>query len=240
MDFINDGLAGVYLMEQYDPDRVPVLFVHGINGYPQHFTTLIESIDKERFQAWFYFYPSAAPLRRVADHLATLLVRLQARFGFDDLAIVAHSMGGLVSRGAILDYQDLSDRDDIKLHLTISSPFGGADSAAFAASAPIELPPVFQDMAPKSDFLRWLFWQDEERTAPKRLPDGVEFHMIIGYHMPGSDDVAYDGVVTVLSQARVEAQEQAKSIRAWDYEHVPILSSPEAIERMRLLLDQRF
>ena len=58
MDFLNEGLAGVYFLAPYDPDRIPVLFVHGIGGSPQEFLPLIEALDHERFQPWFYFYPS--------------------------------------------------------------------------------------------------------------------------------------------------------------------------------------
>jgi hypothetical protein len=31
-DFVYDGLQGVYFLEPYDPNRTPVLFVHGISG----------------------------------------------------------------------------------------------------------------------------------------------------------------------------------------------------------------
>jgi len=33
MDFLREGLAGVYLLARYDSARVPVLFVHGIAGH---------------------------------------------------------------------------------------------------------------------------------------------------------------------------------------------------------------
>jgi hypothetical protein len=115
MDFVNDGLAGIYFLEPYDPERIPVLFVHGISGYPQEFSTLIDSLDRDRFQPWFYFYPSGFPLDGLSNHLATLLERLQIRHDFDELAIIAHSMGGLVSRGAILKYAAETERDILAL-----------------------------------------------------------------------------------------------------------------------------
>ena len=55
-----------------------------------------------------------------------------------------------------------------------------------------------------------------------------------------SNRLSNDGSVTVASQARVEAQEQTLSIRAWDYGHVDIRHSPEVVERMNLLLDDHF
>jgi hypothetical protein len=45
---------------------------------------------------------------------------------------------------------------------------------------------------------------------------------------------------SVASQARIEVQGQAETIRALDYGHVPILYSDEAVERVNMLLDKRF
>jgi len=134
-DFLNEGLAGIYFLEEYDPGRIPVLFVHGIAGYPQEFTTLIDELDRERFQPWFYFYPSGYALDGISTHLKVLLSRIQVELGFDEIAIVAHSMGGLVSRGAILKYQKETDRDDIRLLVSISTPWNGDENAGNANEA---------------------------------------------------------------------------------------------------------
>lgn len=240
MDFLNDGLAGIYFLEAYDPDRVPVLFVHGISGYPQEFTTLIDRLDRSRFQPWFYFYPSSARLGGVAEHLAALLDRVHAAHPFDELAIVAHSMGGLVARGAILDYARDTRRSDVGLLLSLATPWGGESSAVHADRARIELPRSFADMSPTSDYLREIFYLDEARTQPRPLPAGVDFHMIIGFHMSRARDEANDGRVAVASQALPEAQEQAASVRAWDHDHAGILHAPEVVERMNRLLRERF
>jgi hypothetical protein len=106
--------------------------------------------------------------------------------------------------------------------------------------APIELPASFKDMNPSSDYLRWMFYEDADREIVKSLREEVDYHMIFGFRMSSSNNVANDGSVTVASQARVEAQEQALTIRAWDYGHVDILHSREAVARMKLLLDDRF
>jgi pimeloyl-ACP methyl ester carboxylesterase len=240
MDFLNDELAGIYFLEAYDPKRIPVLFVHGISGFPQEFSTLIDALDHERFQAWFYFYPSGFQLDILSDHMARLLKRLQIRHGFDELAIVAHSMGGLVSRGAILKYEDDTKRDDLRLLVSISTPWGGDTRAERAANSRRALPASFRDMSPSSDYLNWLFYEDEERRVVKSLPEESETHMIFSFRMSGSSNIANDGSVTVASQIRFEAQEQALTIRGWNYGHVDILHSREAVERMNGLLDDRF
>jgi len=238
MDFLMAGDAGVYFLAPYDRARVPVLFVHGIGGNPQEFAALIESLDTERFQPWFYFYPSGFALDDLSMHLATLLERLRIEHGFDELAIVAHSMGGLVSRGAILKYAAESGRqDDVRLFVTISTPWGGQPQAESASGAPIELPPVFTDMSPSSDYLRWLFYEGDAR---RRLAPETEFHMLFGFRMAKSGSVANDGTVTVASEARLEAQAEATSVRALDAGHVDILSAEPTIERVQQLLSARF
>jgi pimeloyl-ACP methyl ester carboxylesterase len=238
MDFLNEGLAGIYFLAPYHPDRVPVLFVHGIGGSPQDFLPLVEALDSERFQPWFYFYPSGFALDRIANHLATLLARLELAHGFEALAIVAHSMGGLVSRGAILAYAEEMGRDDVRLFVTLATPWGGSVSAEKAADARIALPPSFRDMNPTSAYLRSLFHDHEGRT--RGLPDEVAFHIVLGFRMKSRSKTANDGSVSVASQARLEAQEQAASVRAFDAGHVEILSSPDVIARVNRLLDERF
>lgn len=240
MDFVNERLAGIYFLSAYDPERIPVLYVHGIAGTPQQFLPLIEELDDERFQPWFYFYPSGFPLERVANHLATLLKRLQIEHGFDELAIVAHSMGGLVSRAAILEYEREAGREDVRLFVTISTPWGGQTSAEGAANARIELPPVFQDMSPSSDFLRKLFHDDRAADGVRRLGSEVEFDMLFGFRMRSRSRTANDGLVSVASQTRPEAQAQARSLRAVDAGHVEILSDPETLARVSQLLAERF
>lgn len=237
MDFLNEGSTGIHFLAPYDPDRIPVLFVHGIGGFPQEFLPLIESLDPERFQAWFYFYPSGYSLKGIAEHLATLLARLEVEHGFHRLAIVAHSMGGLVSRGAILRYAEETGRDDVRLFISLATPWGGAPQAEKAANAPIVLPLSFQDMSTDSDYLRWLF-HDGDRV--RALPDRVAFHMMIGFRMKASSSTANDGTVSVASEARLEAQEQAASVRAFDVSHVEILSNPEVVGRVNRLLSERF
>jgi hypothetical protein len=146
-------------------------------------------------------------------------------------------MGGLVARGAIFDYWDETHRDDVRLLVSLATPWGGMARAEGAARAPVELPPVFLDVAPSSDFLRDLFYTGD---AVRELPEGLEFHLVFGFRMSRRANVADDGTVSVASQLRPEAQAQAASIRGLDRGHVEILDSPETRERVNRLLAQRF
>jgi hypothetical protein len=146
-------------------------------------------------------------------------------------------MGGLVSRGAILKYQQEAERDDVRLFVSISTPWGGDVNAKNTEGAPIELPPSFHDMNPSSDYLRWVFYDEDE---VRLLPPEVEYHLMYGFKMSGSKKVADDGTVTVASQTRTEVQDQAVTQRAYDHGHAGILHAPEVAQRLNWLLDQRF
>ena len=98
-DFIFDVGPGVYFLEPYDARKIPVLFVHGINGTPTNFRFLIEHLDRTKYQPWLYYYPSGVRLSGLADHLDQTMKTLQLQHGFTQYHVIAHSMGGLVSRG---------------------------------------------------------------------------------------------------------------------------------------------
>ena len=95
-------------------------------------------------------------------------------------------------------------------------------------------------MNPESEYLRWLFYEGEGRTTRRVLPPKLEFHMMFGFRMRNASSTANDGSVSVTSQARLEAQEQAVTIRAFDHGHVEILRSEEAVARVNRLLAGRF
>ncbi len=244
-DSLNDGALGIYFMEPYDPDRIPVLFVHGIGGFPQQFSALIDSLDRKRFQAWFYLYPSGfelgvPPTGGISGHLSSLIERLQARYGFSEMAIVAHSMGGLVARGAILRYYVRTQRTDVRLLVSISTPWGGDTSAARVERSPIELPLSFRDMSPDSDYLRWIFYADEHKTVPKTLPPDAEFDLLFGFRKSGVSALSDDGTVALVSALRSEAQQQARTLRGYDDGHADILHDADAIAWVNRLLSERF
>ncbi len=241
-DFLFEVGPGVYFLEEYDPKKIPVLFVHGISGYPQEFSTLIAKLDRKRFQPWFYFYPSGFHLDGIALHLTSVITELQARHDFDELAVVAHSMGGLVSRAFILEHFEATGRHDVRLFVAISSPWGGSESASNIANAPESfIVYSWLDMAPNSNFLKRLFYTPPSYRQPRPFPAHVPFHMIFGYKRKESSlGPSGDGTLTLKSEARIEAVEAAKSILPLDYDHHDILESPEAVARLNKILADTF
>jgi hypothetical protein len=130
MTFLKQLGVGVYFMEPFDAEKIPILFVHGANGTPRGWKTLADSLDSQRYQPWVYYYPSGARLDRVAITLNEIVKRLQKDYGFKRMGIVAHSMGGLVSRAFIINHQIDDGLDTIRVFVSISTPWGGVRMAA--------------------------------------------------------------------------------------------------------------
>jgi len=124
--------------------------------------------------------------------------------------------------------------------VSISTPWNGDENAGNANEARIDLPPSLGDMHSKSEYLRWIFWKDEDKTEAHELADETDFQMIVGFQMITSNPVANDSRVSVSSQARREAVGHATSRWLYEYDHRDILSAPEVVDRLGRILAERF
>ena len=229
-EFMQDGGAGIHFLQDYDPAKIPVLFVHGIDGSPRQFTELIAQLDANRYQAWVYYYPSGLKLTWVAEAMAEFLEVLNRKLQFDELHIVAHSMGGLVSRGGINSCAKNESCSYLRSYTSISTPWYGVESAHSGVKWAPTVVPVWRDMDPRSDYVTTLF----ETPLPAQLP----YQLLFGYRhdsMFGSE--SGDGVVKLSSQLRQEAQDQADVVRGYDDDHVGILSDPAVIVKVLNFID---
>lgn len=235
-DFLLEADSGIYFLEEYDADKIPVLFVHGIGGTPRDFELLIDALDRERFQPWVFYYPSGARLDVAATLLTQLFVRLRVEYAFERAAVVAHSMGGLVTRQFLLEDYATNGTEVVQTYMTIASPFGGMSSAGAA----IEHSPVvvhsWRGLAPGSEFLEGLFWIDPAKTHRRRLPHHIAYHLLFGFRSGGSSESG-DGTVPLVSQLRPEAQEEARTERGYDESHTSILRSPAVAARLNEILE---
>lgn len=227
--FLEDGGTGIHFLQPYDPDKVPVLFVHGINGGPQDFTTLIEQLDKTRFQAWVLSYPSGLRLSWLARGLFQFLEVAHRQYGFDKLHVVAHSMGGLVSRGSL----NLCAQNDtcsyLSSYTTLSTPWNGVESAKSGVKWAPTVVPIWWDLDPESEYVTTLF------ETP--LPQDVPYHLLFGFQQDSIFATeSSDGVIKLTSQLREEAQRQAWTIRGYDESHVGILRSQRVISKLNDIL----
>lgn len=229
MDFVERVGVHLYALEAYDPGRLPVLFIHGSGGTPRDWDYLSRSLDPRRFQAWFYFYPSGLRLETAAGLLQAKLDALERRHGFPRLAVVAHSMGGLVARAWVNRYASRTPGGYLQTLVTLSTPWGGdANARRGVDSAPLVVP-SWQDVAAGSAFLQSL------HQAP--LPPEVAFHLFYSYggnHPFGLE--AGDGTVSLASQLDPRAQSAACRIEGIDRGHIAVLSCREVGQRLNALL----
>lgn len=101
--------AGLIQIEEYDPEKIPVVFVHGLLSRPEAWTQAVNQLladpqIRSKYQFWFYLYPtglpvwwSAAKLRAELDRFRSTLDPAHKNKNLDRMVLVGHSMGGLIS-----------------------------------------------------------------------------------------------------------------------------------------------
>lgn len=110
--------SGILLLEPYDPDRIPVLLIHGLFSVPMIWRDIIPEMTCEpeiskRFQFMLFTYPSSFPIIESAELLRDQLAAVRAVYDPDgndplsrDLVVVGHSMGGILTHTLITEFGD--------------------------------------------------------------------------------------------------------------------------------------
>ena len=224
--FMEELGAGLFLVEPHVEGRTPVVLVHGMGGYPQEFGRLIASIDRTRFEPWLVQYPSGWELTAVADYLARGLVELSQSLDVGGLCVVAHSMGGVVTRRALRFLDEREHPSLVRGFVTLASPLGGIPSAAAGMRfSPIHLP-AWEGLVPDGAFMRTQY----ERP----LSSSTDYTLLFAF----DGRSAGDGVVPLASQLRVEAQREALHLSGVHTSHVGILSDDTAIAAVGAALER--
>jgi pimeloyl-ACP methyl ester carboxylesterase len=161
---------GMFMIEPYDPTKIPVVMVHGFWDGPSTWAHMINDLRANRelhdnYQFWFYSYPTAQPFwvsaqrfRKDLQAIRDEVDALHENPAMDQMVLVGHSMGGLVSLLQTVDSKDrfwrvVSDRsvdslkgseqvvktvrdtfyfrpnDSVKKVIAIATPFQGSDFA---------------------------------------------------------------------------------------------------------------
>ena len=223
MAFYKEAGGNIYFLEPYDPARTPILFVHGVAGSPQDWQYFFKHLDRKRYQAWFFHYPSGASLDSVSYLLYWKLINLQRRYHFDRMVFTAHSMGGLVVRSLLANPH--FPFPAAKTFVSISTPWGGESSANSGVAYSPAVIPSWHDVRSEGRFIQTLFDQP--------LPRDLDYTLFFGhggsYSLLRSANT--DGVITLASQLRPAAQAEALTIKGFNEDHVGILSSPEVFRQ---------
>lgn len=111
-------LSGIFMVEPYNPAKIPVLLIHGLWSSPATWMEMFNDLRsfpeiREHYQFWFYQYPtgqpfwiSAAQLRKDLESMRNQLDPYRQARALDYMVLVGHSMGGLVARLQTIDSGD--------------------------------------------------------------------------------------------------------------------------------------
>ena len=157
LSFLRDVGAGIYFLEKYTPKKIPVLFVHGANGTPAGWQPLVDQLDRKKYQPCFFYYPSGIRIESIASALNAMIHSLDENHRLTKMVVVAHSMGGLVSRAFILKNAVEDQQPYIYKFISISTPWGGVSTAEIGVEKSPIVAPNWIDVAPKSEFIASLY-----------------------------------------------------------------------------------
>lgn len=224
--FLSLDIAGLYFLEDFDPRRTPILFIHGAGGNPGEWQSVIGALDRRKYQPWVLFYPSGLRLEINRQWVSNALSKLQVQHKFSRLHIVAHSMGGLLAGGIVTRLVESGHGDMVDTLVTLATPWGGHELAASGVSNSPAIIPAWYDMVPGSRYQAMIF------AAP--WSPHLTYHLFFshrgGYNVMSGGNT--DGVVSLKSQLFPAAQERAATMRGFDEDHTSILESDEVLKRL--------
>lgn len=112
------GDCQLYRMDVYDPQRIPVVFVHGLMSDPHIWLNAVNAISSDpglraAYQPWYFLYPTGMGVPQTSARLRDSLRQARDHFdpdhndpGMSRMVLVGHSMGGLLSRMQAIDPGD--------------------------------------------------------------------------------------------------------------------------------------
>jgi len=104
-------------LQQFDPARTPVIFVHGLQETGASWAPMIDSLRhdpaiRKHYQFWYFSYPSGYPYPYAAALFRQDLDGIDRAFpNHKRIVLIGHSMGGLICRLTITDAGDKIWRD---------------------------------------------------------------------------------------------------------------------------------
>jgi hypothetical protein len=122
-------LDGLFMLDPYQPGKIPVLMVHGIWSSPITWMEMFNDLRavpeiNDHYQFWFYLYPTGQPFWFSAAQLRHDLAVMRQTLdphgqepALDQMVLVGHSMGGLVAK-----LQTLESSSDY-WHVVSKEPF---------------------------------------------------------------------------------------------------------------------
>ncbi len=105
-----DGRTGIFMLDPYQPGKIPVVFVHGLMSSPGGWANALNELRgdpelRKRYQFWMFFYSTGNPILESAARLRESLHAIRKEFdspgqdpALDNMIVIGHSMGGILTR----------------------------------------------------------------------------------------------------------------------------------------------
>jgi len=113
-----ESYEGLYMIEPFDPRKIPVVMVHGLWSSPMTWMEMFNDLlafpeIRQNYQFWFYLYSTGRPFWYAASQMRSDLAEMRQTLdpsgtnqAIDQMILVGHSMGGLVSTMQTIDSGD--------------------------------------------------------------------------------------------------------------------------------------
>lgn len=170
----------------YDHKKEPLILVHGIRGQPSDLQNIVDRFSGSSYQIYILAYDDFGTKTSLnGEAFAKEIKALKHK----SITIVAHSMGGIVSRKALADLvteNEITNEMHINIY-TIDTPWHGFDGPADGEFhglqmkvASLFLPDGLEDMRAKSDFFK-----DLNKVI---FPENIKFHLAFAEEGPDALD----------------------------------------------------
>ena len=214
-------------------ERKSVVLVHGLDDPGKVWQVLAPELVKEEFNVWLLNYPNDQPIVESARMFLDALRGL-AQIGVERISIVAHSMGGLVSRemltSPVLEYNRLTKKKhvpEVATLIMVGTPNHGSQLARFQVLSEIRdhltrltvgeanwLGIVFDgageakiDLLPESRFLNDL--------NDRPHPEGVNTLIIAGITSPWNESEINHWLGNLRQKVSKKRQKQVDALGAY-------------------------
>jgi triacylglycerol esterase/lipase EstA (alpha/beta hydrolase family) len=100
--------TGLYFLQPYDPDRIPLVFVHGLFSTPFDWVKTINGLQadpeiRKHYQFWIFAYPTGNPILYSALRLREELAKADQLYpNHKPYVVIGHSMGGMLTHDQVV------------------------------------------------------------------------------------------------------------------------------------------
>jgi pimeloyl-ACP methyl ester carboxylesterase len=121
--------TGLYFLQPYDPDRIPIVFVHGLFSTPFTWVETINGLQadpeiRRHYQFWVFAYPTGNPILYSSLRLREELAKVDKLYpNHKPLVVVGHSMGGMLTHAQVTTVTEKMWEKDKTLGATAKSIF---------------------------------------------------------------------------------------------------------------------